>query len=333
VRVFITGGSGLVGSHVVRALTQRGNAVLALSRSHASDDALRAMGADVIRGDLGDDASLLRGVKECDAVVHAGAGVLSRRGWDWFYATNVAPSEAIARLCARESRRLVHISSVAVYGRATTYDQGASSVTEEFGLDRPLFPGDHYARSKREAELALWRIADSTDLAAVALRPCVVYGEGDRAFAIRVAGVVRRGVAPLIGTGNNALSAVYAGNVAAAVLCSLDRPEVRGPFNVCNDGAITQRGFVERFAEGMGRPVRFVGIPKSLAWTAAGIADALMRVAMRRSPLTMLRPAVQFLSNDNPFVSAKAERELGWKPVMPADEAVRRTGAWFAARG
>jgi nucleoside-diphosphate-sugar epimerase len=332
VRVFVTGGSGLLGSHTVRALTARGDTVFALSRSHASDEALRALGAEVLRGDIGDDASMMRGVKECDAVVHAAAVVLSRRGWDWFYATNVAPAEAVARLCAREGRRLVHVSSVAVYGRATTYDQGVGSVTEEFGLSRPLFPGDHYARSKREAELALWRVADATDLSAVALRPCVIYGEHDRAFAIRVARVVRRGIAPVIGPGDNPLSAVYAGNVAAAVVAALDRPAVRGAFNVCNDGVITQRAFVEQFARGMGRPLRIVRVPKAVAWNAAGVADALMRLAPRRAPMSMLRPAVQFLANANPFVSAKAERELGWVPVVAPEEAVLRTGAWFASR-
>jgi nucleoside-diphosphate-sugar epimerase len=331
VRVFLTGGTGLVGSHAIRALRDRGDAVLALSRSAASDASLQASGAVVLRGDLGDDASLARGARECDAVVHAAAVILSGRKWDWFYATNVAPAEAIARLCAREGKRLVHISSVAVYGRATTYENGAGSVTEEFGLSRPLFPGDNYARSKREAELAVWRVAEETGLSAVALRPCVIYGEGDRAFAIRVAKVVRRGYVPIIGAGDNALSAVYAGNVAAAVLGALDRPGVTGAFNICNDGVITQRGFIEHFAKGMGAAVKYVQLPRGLAWRAAGIADVLVRAAGRPASM-MLKPAVQFLANTNPFVSDKARRVLGWTPVVDPPEAAERTGAWFGGK-
>lgn len=331
-RIFVTGGTGLVGSHTIRALIGRGDTVLALSRSGEGDAALKALGAASLRGDLGDDAALSRGVHECDAVVHAAAVVLSGRGWDWFYATNVAPAESVARLCARAGRRLVHLSSVAVYGRTTTYDQGASSVTEEFGMDRPLSPGDHYARSKREAEQALWRVAAGTGLAAVALRPCVIYGEGDRAFAIRVARVLRRGFAPVIGPGDNPLSAVYAGNVAAAVLGALDRPAVTGAFNVCNDGVITQRGFVDGFAKGMGVRVRHLHLPKGLTWRAAGLADAVLRRVTRSSTMAMLKPAVQFLANANPFVSAKAERELGWRNLVAPAEAVERTGGWFAAR-
>ena len=244
-------------------------------------------------------------------------------------ALNVVPVETIARAAARARRRLVHLSSVAAYGRRTTYDGGTASVTEEFGLERPLFPGDHYARSKREAELALWRVREETGLSAIALRPCVTYGERDRAFAIRVARALRRGVVPLIGDGTNPLAVVYAGNVAAAALAALDRPDVAGAFNVANDGAITQRGFLERFAAGLGVRLRLIHIPHGLAWNVALAADALLRVARPSAPMATLRAAVQFLAAANPFVSSKAERELGWRPVVPAMEAVERTGRWF----
>lgn len=331
-RIFVTGGTGLVGSHVIEQLAARGDAVVALSRSAQADAAMKPWGAQPLRGDLGDEAALVRGIEAADAVVHTAAIVLSSKDWSWFYSANVGPVETIARLAARAGRRLVHISSVAAYGRATTYDQGAGSVSEEFGLDRPIFRGDHYARSKREAELALWRVVDELGLSAVALRPCVIYGERDRAFATRVTRTLRRGWAPLIGTGDNPLSAVYAGNVAAAVLGALDHAQARGAYNVCNDGTVTQREFIERFAAGLGVRVKLVRVAKQVAWTAARVADGVLRALTRSAPALMLKPAVQFLSYPNPFVSDKATRELGWVPVVAAPDAVERTGRWFAGR-
>ena len=330
-RVFVTGGTGLVGSHVIQQLTARGDTVLALSRSEDSSNTLKTLGAEPLTGDVTDAAVLKRGVEAADATVHAAAVVLSRGGWDRHHAVNVVPTEAIARAAARAGHRLVHVSSVAVYGRRTTYDGGASSVTEDFGLARPLFPGDHYARSKREAELALWKVCEETGLDAAALRPCVIYGERDRTFAIRVARVLRRGIAMQIGDGANRLSVVYAGNVAAAALLALDRPGVSGPFNVANDGALTQRAFLERFAAGLGVTLRALRVPKSLAWNAALLFDAIGRLARPSAPMATLKTAVQFLSASNPFVSTRAERELGWKPVVAAEEAVERTGRWFRA--
>jgi nucleoside-diphosphate-sugar epimerase len=332
VKVFVTGGTGLVGSHVIQQLIARGDTVLALARSETASDRLRSLGAEPLPGDVTDPAALRRGVEGSDATVHSAAVVLSRGGWDRYHAANVVPTETIARAAGRAGHRLVHVSSVAVYGRRTTYDGGASSVSEDFGLARPLFPGDHYARSKREAELALWRVCEETGLEAVALRPCVIYGEGDRTFAVRVARVLRRGIALQIGDGANRLSVVYAGNVAAAALLALDRPGVTGPFNVANDGELTQRAFLERFAAGLGVTLRALRVPKGLAWNAALFLDSLARLLRPSAPMATLKTAVQFLSASNPFVSTRAERELGWKPVVPAAEAVERTGRWFRER-
>jgi len=306
--------------------------VLALSRSDASDAALRAAGAEPLRGDLADAAALERGVAAADAAVHSAAIILSRDSWPEFHAANVAPTLVVARACARSGCRLVHISSVAAYGRTRTYDGGAGSVDESFGLDKPFFPGDHYARSKREAELELWKIATKGGLQAVALRPCVLYGEGDRAFTIRAARLVRLGVAPLIGDGRNLLPVVYAGNVAAAALCALDRPTISGAFNVTNDGAITQREFIDQFAAGLGVKVTVLPVPRALAMFGANGVDTVLRALRPRQSMALLKAAVHFLASDNPYVSSKAEQELGWRPVITPAEAARRTGEWFRER-
>jgi nucleoside-diphosphate-sugar epimerase len=328
-RVFVTGATGLLGRHVVQGLVVRGDSVVGLARSEEAARALAGLGAGALRGDVADATALERGVAEADAVVHASAVVLANADWPAFHAANVAPTERIAAAAARCGRRLVHISSVAVYGRRKTYDGGAGSVDEDFGLEHPIFPGDHYARSKREGEQAVWRIAGETGLRAVALRPCVIYGEGDRHFSPRVAAALRWRVAPMIGPGTNPLSVVYAGNVAAAVLAALDRPAVTGPFNVANDGGLTLREFVERFAAGLGVRIRVVRVPAGAAWRMARLVDAALRLGRPRAPMALLKTAVQFLSRPNPYSSLRAERQLGWRPAVPAAEAAELTGRAF----
>ncbi len=334
-RIFVTGGTGLVGRHTIQQLRARGDDVLALARSDEAARAIDALGASVHRGDLGDTAALDRGVAACDATVHAAAMVMDRAGWEAYHAGNVVPTEAIATAVAHHGKRLVHLSSVAVYGRRNTYAGGPGSVTEDFGLDHPPFPGDHYARSKREAELALWRLADTTGLKAAALRPCVIYGEGDRQFSPRVAWALRigGGFAPLLGGGTSTLSVVYAGNVAAAVLAALDRPAATGPFNITNDGAITVRAYLERFAAGLGLRLRPVYVPRVVATATACAMDAAFAVLDPRGPLAMLRGTVDFLGRDNPYTSKRAERELGWRPMVGPEEAVERTARTFRRAG
>ncbi|MGD0990855.1 MAG: NAD-dependent epimerase/dehydratase family protein [Gemmatimonadales bacterium] len=330
-KVFVTGGTGLVGRHVIAALRARADGVRALARSDSAAADLRTQGAEPVRGDLGDRRGLGEAIAGSDAVLHAAAILLSGGIWDAWHAANVVGTEAVARAAARAGARMVYLSSVAVYGRRMTYDGGPASVDEDFGLDRPSYPGDFYARSKREAELALWRVAEETGLKAVALRPCVIYGEGDRNFSPRVARLVRRGLAPMIGPGNNPLSVVYAGNVAAAALAALDRRDVTGPFNVTNDGAVTQREFLERFAAGLGVPARWIPVPHALAWGGARLWDATVGALAGWTGLLSARSSVQFLASANPYTSARAERVLGWRPVVPAPEAVERTGVSFRA--
>jgi nucleoside-diphosphate-sugar epimerase len=140
---------------------------------------------------------------------------------------------------------------------------------------------------------------------------------------------MRFGVAPLIGAGANPLAAVYAGNVAAAVLAALDRPGVQGPFNVTNDGDLTQRAFFTRFAAGLGVRLRLIPVPRGLAWHGARGVDALVRALRPVSRMTTLKTAVQWLANANPYVSARAQRDLAWAPVTAAPDAVERTARWF----
>jgi nucleoside-diphosphate-sugar epimerase len=332
VKVFLTGGTGLVGRHVIVALRARGDRVRGLARTAAAAAQLASLGAEPVEGDLTAASRLESTLAGCDAVVHAAAMVLSGKSWPTWHATNVLGTELVARAAARQRARLVYLSSVAVYGRQTTYDGGPGSVDEDFGLARPVSARDLYARSKRDAELAVWRVAGETGLSAVALRPCVVYGEGDRHFAPRVAWALRRGLAPVVGRGDNQLSVVYAGNVAAAVLAALERRDVDGPFNVTNDGGVTQRGFLEHFAAGLGISARFHRIPTGLARSAAGLWDAACRLLPRQVRLMRLGTTVTWMVSENPYTSARAERQLQWRPVLAPGEAVERTGRSFRER-
>ena len=331
VKVFVTGGTGLLGRHVIAALRARGDTVRALVRSDAAAADLAARGAECVRGDLSDAGRLDRLVAGSDAVVHAAAIVLAGGRWEAWHAANVLGTERVARSAARHGARLIHISSVAVYGRRRARQRDATVEDEDFDLASAAPPRDPYARSKREAELAVWRIAEETGLSAVALRPCVIYGEGDRHFSPRVARAMRWGFVPRFGDGENHLTVVYAGNVAAAVTAALDHGGVTGPFNVTNDGSVTQREFVERFAAGLGLTPRALRIPAPLAFTVARALDGVAGALLPHPGGPSLTNAVQFLTAENAYSSARAHHRLEWRPPVPAAEAVERTGASFRA--
>jgi nucleoside-diphosphate-sugar epimerase len=331
-KVFLTGGTGLVGRHVTAALRSRGDTIRALARSAAAAAELAAQGAEPAPGTLSDAARIDDLVSGCDAVVHAAAIVLHGGRWDAWRETNVLGTERVARSAARHGARLIHISSVAVYGRRLSSGLDRTPYDEDFDLERAPLPSDFYERSKREAEMAVWRVARETGLGAVALRPCVLYGEGDRHFSPRVARMLRRGLAPMIGGGGNHMTVVYAGNVAAAVTAALDHPGVTGPFNITNDGRLTLREFVERFAAGLGVSPRWVRIPQGLAWWAARLWDRTAGALLSPWQAVSLSAAVQFLAGENRYDSSRARRLLAWSPAFDAADAAERTGTSFRSR-
>lgn len=329
-RVLVTGGTGLVGSHVVERLVRRGDSVVALVRSSGGRARVERLGAESALGAVEDAASWAR-LREVDAVVHAAAIVVESVPWERYHAVNVLGTRHAVETAARSGARLVHISSVAVYGRRTEAAK-RGPLTEDAPFT-PIAEADYYARSKRLAEEILWQRAHELGVSAAALRPCVIYGERERVFMTRVMRVVRFGVAPLVGRGDNHLAVVYAGNIAEAVLAALDRPDVTGAFNTTNDGGISQREFLEIIGAAGGGRVRLVRLPLSIALVAGHAWHLWRRLRAPGSYAGIGGSGARFLSRDNPFSSEKAERELGWRPTTSPHEALARTVRWFRSDG
>lgn len=316
----VTGGSGLVGSHVIEQLIARGEPVRALVRERARA-AVAALGAEPVIGDVTDGEAWRRAANGVTAIVHAAALVQTRASYDEYRRVNVGGTTLAVAAARAASARLVHISSVAVYGGSSDYRPTVERRDEDHPF-RPLAESDYYARSKRESEEL---VSGAQGLPAVALRPNVIYGERDRLFTPQVLRFARLGFLPALGSGTNHLSCVYAGNVAAAVLAALARaPSGFRAYNVTADKApaFTEREFLAAFGTALGRRLRRVRVP-ALPFVAA--------MALIRGP-RLARAAVSFATGENPYVSDRIRRELQWEPPFGTADAVARTVAGILAR-
>lgn len=327
--VLVTGGSGLVGSHVIRALRREGTPVRALIRP-ASRHLVEGPGVEVVEGDVTDEQVWRRAARGVSGIIHSAALIAQRGTWNDFSRVNVGGTR-LAVAAARAARvRLVHLSSVAVYGRGTAYAAGAGGVDEGFRFG-PIDGHDYYAHSKRESEQVVWD-AVGAGVDAVALRPNVIYGEGDRLFSPRVLAAIRLGLVPQVGPGTNHLSCVYAGNVAAAALLALRTPAAGGrAFNTTDDGpeCHTQRGFSDAFADALGIRVRRVRLPYPVARVAVDLWARWLTIRTPGKYPGVGASAVRFLAEENPFVAERARQELGWRPITSPRDAVRRTVSWL----
>ncbi|HEX6599031.1 MAG TPA: NAD-dependent epimerase/dehydratase family protein [Gemmatimonadaceae bacterium] len=325
----VTGATGLVGSHVVERLQRDGWQVRALVRDAARADWLRRSGIELALGDTLDASTLPPAATGCDVVFHTAAAVTPDGGWEAFRRPNIEGTRNVVEATAAAGARLVHVSSVAVYGAAARYAPSGGKTSEE----TPLAPlGEHawYARSKRESEQLVLEAHAQGRLWATAVRPDVIYGERDRQFVPRVARLLRFGVAPVVGGGHSTLAVVHAANVADGMVRAAMRPEAGGrAYNLANDFDVTVSEFFRLAGEGLGERLRFVSIPASAARVVVRVAALATPARLRSS----LRQSVDFLTRDNPFTSERARRELGWDPPLRPERGVVDAFRWFASSG
>src|SRR4051812_36588120 len=147
----VTGATGLVGHHVVERLRREGWHVRAFVRDAARAGALSRAGVELATGDTLEPSGFARAARGCDVVFHTAAAVTTGGGWEAFRRPNVEGTRNAIAAAALAKARLVHVSSVAVYGGTERYRAGGGRTDEDTPL-ADLSPDAFYARSKRESE-------------------------------------------------------------------------------------------------------------------------------------------------------------------------------------
>jgi nucleoside-diphosphate-sugar epimerase len=328
-RALVTGATGLVGSHIVERLHAEGWSVRALVRDAERAAWLEALGAERFVGDVLDAGAFIRAAAACDAIFHCAAAILPERDeWEAYRATNLDGTRNAIAAARASGARLLHVSSVAVYGGAGRY---RDSPTDESAELPPLPETAFYARSKRESEAMVLDAHRRGEIWACAVRPDVIYGKRDRQFIPRIARVLSRGFFPVLGGGRSTLAIVHAGNVADGAVRAV-ASEVAGgkAYNLANDYDVTVREFVRLAAQGLRRRVRLVPVPMLLAKTVFKLVTILVGIARRGAALSQAGGAIAFVSRNNPFSSERARRELSWTPPIRPEVGIPEAFRWWA---
>ena len=298
-RVFVTGGSGFVGTAIVEDLIRAGHHVLALARSDASADKLRSAGAEVKSGDLADLDGLRRGALEADAVIHA-AFQLDLADWAKGGELDRRAIEAIGAAIAGSERLLV-VSSGA-FGIDTTA-LGTQEATEENGprTGHPRVTETAAAEaSARGAKVALLRLG-------------VVHGDGDRHFLPALIAVARgKGISAYVGDGTQRWPVVHLRDAAEAYRLTLERGKPGARYHAVAEGGIPIRDIASVVARKLDIPL---------------VALSSEEAAAHFGPLAL------FVGTDRPTASAHTRKALGWAPHHPGLLEDLETGTYFLPPG
>jgi nucleoside-diphosphate-sugar epimerase len=322
----ITGGTGLLGRHLVPALQGQGDNVQMLALTGEDTSWLEARGVAIHRGDVRQPDSLVAPLRGVDSVLHMAAMMGLWRPISEYRAVNVIGTENVCRAALAEGAgRLVHVSSWTVYGM----DLG-----EPAREDFPLEPfRDPYSISKTEADLLVQKMVAKDRLPAVIVRPGTFFGPGDQLHFGRMADRVCAGKGIVVGSGRNALPFVYVTDVVQGLLCALDphRP-VGQAYNISNDRPLSQEEFLQAIAEELGVDPPRLHVPYPALYAAGAAAEYAGRVMRTTRQPVLTRLGVQLFGTDNRHAIDKARRELGYSPQVDLREGVRLSAAWYLQR-
>lgn len=302
-RAFVTGGGGFIGRHLVRRLRQSGAEVRALARSGPSADRLRALGCDVVSGDILDLARLAGAMDGCDIAYHlagdyrVGIQASDRPAME---AANVTATERVLDAAAAAGvGRVVHVSTVNAFG-----DTGYRVVDETYERPRPYRYVSFYDQTKHRAHLAAReRIAGGAPV--VVAMPGGVYGPGDHSQVGGVLEQAARGRLPAITFGDAGLNMAHVEDIAGGIELVGQKAGIGESYVL--GGEITTLAELVRRAAAIGghRAPRLV----TPTWPLRLAAPLVRRIGPDLGELVSASAGVTYWASD-----AKARRELGYAP-------------------
>jgi dihydroflavonol-4-reductase len=325
-RIFLTGATGFVGSHVARSLSAAGAELRLLTRKTSRTEHLEGLNAELVSGDLLQPENLRGAISGCDALVHVAADY---RLWvpdpKTMYAANVEGTKALCRL-ARETGvgRVVYTSSVATMG----FRSDGTVVDEETPVSIENMIG-HYKRSKYLAEqeaMAAARLGQRV----VILNPTTPIGADDAKPTPTgriVVDFLNRKFPAYVDTG---LNLVDVQAVAAMHLAALERGR-SGERYILGGENLTLKQILDRMAAMTGLPSPTMQVPHSVAMTFAFFDQWITGRIRKRQPRATVE-AVRMGKKKMFASSAKAERDLGFE-TMPVNPALQAAIDWFRGHG
>ena len=309
-RIFLTGGSGFVGSALIEYLSIH-HTVHALVRSDIAAERVRWLGASPVSGCL-DDVGLLD-LRGFDAVVHADAPVLFWGPPEHFEAGIVQPATALyerALQCGVAS--FVHISSESVM-------QGAPSlldIDESLPIDED--PPSRLGQAKLLAEQKLTKIQRAS-CKLIVFRPPFIWGAASPSLK-KILLRARAGRFAWIDSGTSSFEAIHVMNLARAVGTAIETNPNAGIYLVTDGRARTVRSFFEPIFAANGIETPSSSIPLSFIRPLADLVEAGWQYLSIFNPPPLTVFEVDFFSKPRRYRIDKAVVELGYVPLAPGPE-------------
>lgn len=312
--IAVTGAGGFIGLSLVERFARAGAKVRGLELSPKAASGIERAGAEAVIGDITNAEDATRACAGADVVVNTAAIVGEGGDLSAYRRVNVEGARTVAKAGAK---RIVHLSSVMVYGFDFPLDVG------EDGPKRG--EGNAYCQTKIESEDALMDLHRRGIVEVTIIRPGDVYGRGSVPWVTRPLDMIEKRLFALPPGGK--LNLVHVENLVDGIVLAIERDAIGEAFNVSDGVATPCEDYFARLAKMVDRRPPLVLPRRALSTAFSAIEKVCDRLGVEPPARA---DAVSFLTRPNRYSIEKARRVLGYQPRITLDEGLADIQRWVS---
>jgi dihydroflavonol-4-reductase len=318
-KIFVTGGTGFIGTHLIKRLAETEHELVCLARKTSDQSTLKKLGVNIAPGDVTDKASLLRGMQGCDWVANlANLFLLWVPDEQLYTDVNVEGTRNVMEAALETGiSKVVHVSTVAVWGET---DKTGWPISEKTPIG--AHKASKYAQTKYEGEQIAWHLGNEHGLPLVMVYPTAVIGPDDpKATGRYIRNVVRRRMPAQVLT-EAPFCFVYVGDVCKAILRALETEDNIGEKYLVSGANMTWGEINRLICDIAGVSLPPLRLPDAVTSFSARLLTGLANLTKHPPLLDLSVDQVALMKQGFVIDASKAERELGlrYTPIRQALE-------------
>ncbi len=325
-KIFITGGTGLLGGFLIEELIKKGHKIRALVRRSSNLKYLKNLNVELVYGDVTDVESLNKSTKNIDIVIHLASLIHPVNVPDSLYYTiNVKGTENVFNAAYKNNKhklkQFIHCSSVTVYDIP---DDDNEIISENFNCNNQI---TIYGKTKYEGELAITKLTNKYKIPLTIIRPARVYGERDKSL-IPICKLMKKRFFFNIGSGKTFMQPVYVDDCVQAIINTINNKKTFGNrYNIAGLETINKKKFLKIISLNLGKKMPSLNVPIFIVKTAA-IINELICKPFNKDPF-ISRKKLAFFLRSNKYEISAAQKDLKYNPKIKPKQGIKRTIEWY----